>query len=189
MFDAVLAAVARALEAASVPYMVIGGQAVLVHGEPRLTKDIDITIGADIESLEVVKEAAASAGLKILPEDDWSFVRDTHVLPTIEPRTGIRVDLIFSFTPYERQAIARAISVRIKGEEVMFASAEDVIIHKIFAGRARDLEDVRSILLKKPDVDLSYIRHWLAKFDQTMPERNFVQTFDELYSSLEKPSP
>lgn len=28
--------------------MVIGGQAVLVHGEPRLTEDIDITLGVDI---------------------------------------------------------------------------------------------------------------------------------------------
>ncbi len=186
MFEAVLASVARAFKAASVPYMVIGGQAVLLHGEPRLTKDIDITLGVDIDSLELIKQAAVSAGLKILPEDEQSFVRDTHVLPTVEPGTGIRVDLVFSSTPYERQAIGRAISVQIGGEEVMFASAEDVIIHKIFAGRPRDLEDVRSILLRKPDIDSGYIRRWLAEFDRTVPERDFVKTFDELCATRGK---
>jgi len=187
MFDAILAAVARSLEAASLPYMVIGGQALLVHGEPRLTKDIDITLGVDIDSLELVKEAALSAGLKILPEDDQAFVRDTHVLPTIEPSTGIRVDLIFSFTPYERQAIGRAVSVHIGGEDVMFASAEDVIIHKLFAGRPRDLEDVRSILIKKPEVDAGYIVRWLAQFDQAVPGGRFVQTFQQLHAACDKP--
>ena len=45
MFQALLARLALELEARSLPYMVIGGQAVLVHGEPRLTRDIDITLG------------------------------------------------------------------------------------------------------------------------------------------------
>jgi hypothetical protein len=36
--------------------MVIGGQAVLLYGEPRLTKDIDITLGEGIESLEKIKD-------------------------------------------------------------------------------------------------------------------------------------
>jgi len=36
--------------------MVIGGQAVLLYGEPRLTKDIDITLGKGIESLEKIKD-------------------------------------------------------------------------------------------------------------------------------------
>jgi hypothetical protein len=31
--------------------MVIGGQAVLIYGEPRLTRDIDITLGASLERL------------------------------------------------------------------------------------------------------------------------------------------
>jgi hypothetical protein len=36
--------------------MVIGGQAVLLHGESRLTRDIDITLGVDASRLEKVRE-------------------------------------------------------------------------------------------------------------------------------------
>jgi hypothetical protein len=32
--------------------MIIGGQAVLLYGEPRLTRDIDITLGVSAEHLD-----------------------------------------------------------------------------------------------------------------------------------------
>jgi hypothetical protein len=32
--------------------MIIGGQAVLLYGEPRLTKDIDITLGVNVDRLK-----------------------------------------------------------------------------------------------------------------------------------------
>lgn len=41
MFQNLLKKIARSLEKTSIPYMVIGGQAVLLYGEPRLTKDIN----------------------------------------------------------------------------------------------------------------------------------------------------
>jgi hypothetical protein len=41
MFAALLERVARKLEDLDVPYVVIGGQAVLLYGEPRLTRDIN----------------------------------------------------------------------------------------------------------------------------------------------------
>ncbi len=48
---------------------------------------------------------------------------------------------------------------------VKFATLEDVIIHKIIAGRPRDLEDVKTILLKNPNYNPKYIYKWLKKFD------------------------
>ena len=51
---------ARALERAGLPYMVIGGQAVLLYGEPRVTKDVDITLGVGPEQLPVLKPVCAS---------------------------------------------------------------------------------------------------------------------------------
>jgi hypothetical protein len=40
VFENLLEKVAIALDGERLPYMVIGGQAVLLHGEPRLTKDV-----------------------------------------------------------------------------------------------------------------------------------------------------
>jgi hypothetical protein len=51
-------------------------------------------------------------------------------------------------TPYEAGAIARAVPVELAGVEVPYATAEDLILHKLFAGRARDIEDVRGIVAR-----------------------------------------
>jgi hypothetical protein len=56
--------------------------------------------------------------------------------------------------------------VRLHESNVRFASAEDVIIHKLFAGRPRDLEDVRGILGRHPVLDTSYIRRWLKILEE-----------------------
>ena len=64
----------------------------------------------------------------------------------------------------------------------MFASAEDLIIHKIFAGRPRDIEDVRSILLKTPDLDRTYIRKWLSEFETLPEKKGLTAAFEEALS-------
>jgi hypothetical protein len=101
------------------------------------------------------------------------------VFPVKDDSTGIRIDFIFSFTSYEKKAIKRAKEIPIKKTIVKFASPEDVIIHKIFAGRARDLDDVKSILLKNPSVDLPYIRKWLSEFDTSLSEKDLLKKFEE----------
>ena len=152
----------------------------LLYGEPRLTKDIDITVGANVDRLEDLLSMVKELSLDPLPENVPSFVQKTMVLPVLERNTGIRVDFIFSFTPYETQAIGRAKRVALCGQEVCFASPEDLILHKIFVGRPRDLEDVRILILKNPGIDVPYIRGWLKEFDAATPGKRFLDTFENI---------
>jgi len=180
MFKTLLMRIARELASAGLPYMIIGGQAVLLYGSPRLTLDIDITLGVSVDEMKRVLNTAEGMGLEIIPQDIEAFVKRTFVLPAKDETTGIRIDLIFSFTPYEREAIERARPILFDDTPVLFASMEDVIIHKIFAGRPRDLEDAVTILAKNPDVDRDYIRKWLKEFDRTMETTDFSRRFAEL---------
>lgn len=186
MFEEILAKLARALDRNNIPYMIIGGQAVLLYGEPRLTRDIDVTLGVDVDALPKIIEITKDLNLKPLPSDIAEFVKQTMVFPTRDEFTGIRVDFIFSFTPYERQAISRAREVHLKKALVRFAAPEDVIIHKVFAGRAIDLDDVKSILMKNPSVDLPYIEKWLAEFDRNSGEVRFLRKFKKILDAISK---
>ena len=180
MFDEILAKIGASLERSGIPYMIIGGQAVLLYGEPRLTRDIDITLGVNIDRLDAILALTRCLSLKSLPADTAAFVQQTMVLPTMDEATGIRVDFIFSYTPYESQAIQRAKKVRILDQDVCFATVEDLIIHKIFAGRPRDIEDVRSVLLKNSSLDIGYIEKWLKDFDAASDEKTFLVTFKKI---------
>jgi len=167
MFETLLARLAQALDAAQLPYMVIGGQAVLFYGAPRLTQDVDITLGVAPDRLADVLSMIETVGLRPLVDPE-SFVAETLVLPCEDETTGIRVDLVFSYAGYERMAMTRTQPVQIQSESVQFTSVEDLVIQKLVAGRPRDLEDLKGILLRQPDADLDYVRRWLGEFDAAL---------------------
>jgi hypothetical protein len=183
VFQKLLELIAGEFSSQNIPYMIIGGQAVLLYGEPRLTKDIDVTLGIGKEGLEKVMRSVENLRFKILVPDPEDFVRETMVLPTLHEESGIRVDFIFSFSAYEQQAIQNAQRIKMGAQDVCFASLEDVIIHKIIAGRPRDLEDIRSVILKNPDFNLEYLEKWLTEFDVSL-EGNYLELFKEILSSL-----
>jgi predicted nucleotidyltransferase len=184
VFKELLSKIAKELKERKIPYMVIGGQAVLLYGEPRLTKDIDITLGINPEGLSEIISLSKKLKLRILVENLKDFVKKTMVLPVEDEKTGISVDFIFSFSEYEKQAIKRANSVKMLNTHVKFASLEDLVIHKIIAGRTRDLEDIEAMLLKNPEYEEKYIKKWLKKFDKSL-KKNFFGTFLEIKKNTE----
>lgn len=76
-----------------------------------MTRDIDIRVGIDTDQFFSIDSVCKNAGLRILTDDPEGFARQTKVLPAEDPESRIRVDFVFSFTPYEAQAIRRAQAV------------------------------------------------------------------------------
>jgi len=176
MFTKLLKTLALELDRKCIPYMVIGGQAVLLYGEPRMTRDINITLGIGTEKIHQMLNVLGAIGLKPLVDPN-DFTLRTMVLPCQDPESDIRVDFIFSFSPYELQAMERVRQVDMEGVNVRFASVEDLVIHKVFAGRPRDMEDIRSVLIKNHEMDTHYIRHWLDELAKATGEP-FLERFD-----------
>ena len=180
MFERLLEQIAAELAGRSIPYLIVGGQAVLVHGEPRLTRDIDVTLGVDVDRLDDLLAIVAHAGWNVLVQTPQDFVQKTMVLPCEDSTSGVRLDFIFSNSAYERQAMARSTTLKVGRTDVRFASAEDLVVHKVVAGRPRDSEDVRTVLLKNPHVDVTYIRHWLGELGAALDE-SLVARFEEIW--------
>lgn len=183
MLEDLIEKIVRALDQYNISYMVIGGQAVLLYGEPRLTKDIDLTLGVGPNYLPTLLNLVDEIKLEILTDDPENFVNQTFVLPTRDAPSGFRIDFIFSVTSYEQQAIPRANSVKVKQTMVKFASLEDLVIHKIFSGRPRDIEDVKIVLLKNPKFDKKYIENWLNEFDNSL-SGDFLKKFKSILSEI-----
>ena len=72
-------------------------------------------------------------------------------------------DLLIAGTRYQREAIRRAL---VRPEVVPGAgivptlTVEDVIVHKLIAGRYRDLADVEEILASETPIQEGYIEEW-----------------------------
>ena len=152
--------------------MLIGGQAVLLHGAPRLTEDIDVSLSIGPEEVATVEAVCEAADLESLVANPVEFARETFVLPARSQSSGIRVDFIFSNTDFERLAVDRAVGVRLSGETVPFASPEDLLLLKLFAGRARDIEDARSVVDRQaPHLDWSYVERWAQRLPKSRDAR------------------
>ncbi len=128
--------------------MIIGGYAVVHHRESRFTEDIDVTLGIDTEYLEWLLDILAD-NFKMRVENAVDFVAKTNVLPVEDCQNSVQVDLLFSFIDFEREAIERAETVLLDNREIKIISASDLIIYKLLAARARDIEDARSVLQRK----------------------------------------
>jgi len=72
------------------------------------------------------------------------------------------------------------VSVEIAGASVRFATVEDLVIHKIVAGRPRDIEDAKGVLLRNPGCDEMYVRRWLMEFDKALG-RDCIKQFEALH--------
>lgn len=173
-FAGLIVRVSIALRGEKLPFMLIGGQAVLLHGQPRLTEDIDISLGVSPEALPSVLNACKKSDLETLPADPEAFVRETYVLPAMDPDSSIRIDYIFSDLPYEQQAIERAVMVELSNVPIPFASAEDLILHKLFSARPRDIEDIRGVVrIRGEALDWDYIEQWAEEF-KAVPGREDI---------------
>lgn len=183
MIKELIKRITNKLDEYDIKYMIIGGQAVILYGETRLTKDIDIIIGVDSSKAEVIIKLLEELNLKILVDNPLEFIKKTMVIPAIDEQSGIRIDMIFSYSEYEKVAINRVKKVEIDGNLINYISVEDLIIHKIISGRARDLEDIKNIILKNQDIDEKYIEYWLEEFEKIM-EDSFIKKFNEIKDNI-----
>lgn len=164
--------------------MVIGGLAVSVHGRPRMTMDADVTLALDTSELARVLDAAGRCGFAPRAEEPGAFVRRTRVLPLCRLQDGWEVDLVFAGSPYELDAVGRASTVVLGGVELPVVSAADLLIHKILAGRPRDVEDAISVVVRQGDrLDREFVRTVLYELASFLADDDLRRRVDEVLSA------
>jgi hypothetical protein len=169
----------------NIPYMIIGGMANAVWGEPRSTIDIDATVWLEEENIDPIIPLMSGLFHPLI-QDYSSFVRDTNVLP-LESRDGVRIDLIFGRLPYEYDAIQRAVVVEIEGVPVRFCTPEDLILHKIISDRQKDINDARGVAVRRmKSLDLSYLEPRILELSNTMEKSEIWESWQQWKKSLEK---
>lgn len=156
------------LDELSIPYMLMGGLAVRFWAIPRPTYDVDLTILADDSQVSRLVSRLEHDGYSIPPEvaKGWraalSGMRKITVRKFLD-RDSWRIDLFLVTTEYQAEAFRRRRIAKLLGRDVWTITAEDLILHKLIAGRERDLVDVSEILQLTEAVDLPYLRQWASR--------------------------
>lgn len=163
--------IAKILKRLKMPYIVVGGMAVLVWGRPRFTADIDIVIEIEQSQTDKLRKAllVLSRAGYLDKEALNKAVADKNEFNFIDGTTGLKVDFwVLTNTPFDLSRLKRRRVKKILGENIFFSSPEDLILAKLIWHKeslsSRHMEDAESILkISGGEIDFDYLKKWARK--------------------------
>lgn len=169
------------LERHKVKYLVIGGIAAGVFGEPRATVDIDIDLSIKKNKLNSFLTDAEKAGFSFDITEVNQRVNETGTFRIWYEE--VPIDFIIASTKFEENAFKRKHRVRIFGIAANFPSVEDLLLLKIIPARPQDKIDAENIALRhKGRVDEKYLLFWAQKLSD---EAEDIRIYNEVKRLLE----
>ena len=158
--------VIEVLESLGIPYMVVGGFAAILYGEPRLTIDVDIVVDMLPEHVPTFLAAFPSDAYYVNEDTVRDALRRRYLFNVIESTTGAKVDLVpLPEDAFTRETLARRqrLAYDMEGHTATFIGAEDVVLAKLRAhletGSDKHLRDARGVLAtQKGSLDLEALR-------------------------------
>ena len=151
--------IVRALNAAGVQYLIVGGLAVVAHGYVRLTMDVDLLVGFGEANLTAAIGVFRSLGYRprapvaieqfanAQMREEWRRSKGMEVFTLVSETDPLtEVDLFVSDPIGFARAYGEAVRVEIEpGVPATFCSLRDLLAMKDAAGRPRDRLDAAQL--------------------------------------------
>lgn len=162
----------RPLNHLRIPYLVTGGVASVVYGEPRLTRDIDLVIRLHPKDASRFAGAWAADEFYVPPVEviaEESGRRAYGHFNVIHHHTAMRADIYLpGDDALNAWAFAHKVVRRIDDDDVVMAPIEAVMLSKLRYYRMgksdRHLRDIHQMLRISGDlVDRAVLEQWAAR--------------------------
>jgi hypothetical protein len=167
---AALQAVLTALAPLKLQTALLGGLALAVWKHARFTKDVDILVSLGGVEKDRLLNVLNSAGFRPKRENGTTVLGELELLQMIyappDALVDVQVDLLLAGDEYQDAALHRCITTTIEELDlpVNVVSCEDLIIHKLLAGRIIDRADAAALLrANREALDFDYFGHWISE--------------------------
>jgi len=179
LFQSVVSLQAR-LRETGILSAVIGGIAVAVWGDPRVTRDVDVKVLLGRDMAPRLLEAIGPDYIPLQPDPLTALVRSGVLF--VQDAYGTRLDLLLADVSFDSEAIQRAREVTLQpGLVALICSPEDLIVYKLISTRQRDHDDAESVIRRQGDaLDDHYVLTWLGRFEQALDDSTLVATYRRL---------
>lgn len=183
----VLTGLRAAVESVGVRWYVFGAQAAIAHGSSRATKDVDVTVFVDPSRIPRLVRALEDAGFASRATDLLELAATSRVLPVRHLATNVPVDLVIAGPGLEESFLERARSMPLGTVLAPVATAEDVVVMKLLAGRATDRDDVVAVLRAQTSFDVAYAAGVLGALEEALGQSDLVPALDDALRRAGRP--
>ena len=173
----------RALSDAGIDSMVIGGLAVAIWGDPRVTRDVDLKVLLQRDRAEQLVRALPQ-GFRCLADQPEETLRRVGFL-FVQDAGGIRIDFLLAETAFDVEALSRKRQIEMTDEMIAVCTAEDLIVYKMISTRPRDHDDARGVIRRQQDkLDNEYLTSWLLQFEQALDDSTLVTSYRQMRNTV-----
>lgn len=163
----------RRLNASGVVYMLTGSMASNAWGIPRTTHDLDFVIQLPPRQIPTLVAAFTNPDYYIDEASVHAAYQPPHQFNVIHVPSALKADFwLLRQIPFEHEMFGRRIKDVWFGETIWLATAEDIILHKLYWNRItpsdRQLGDVAGVIhVQRGKLDETYLRQWGAELGLT----------------------
>ena len=167
--EAALTDMVTVLTRANVPYALIGGLATGYRSRPRYTKDVDLILDIPQITLPAVLAALGGLGFEFNERDVIAEFTRHHM--AVLWRDGVRVDWLKALLPAYRHVLEHTRVEPGPGGSIRVATAEGLILLKLFAFRLQDQTDIEALVTANQSaLDIDWITtEWQTVFQPDDP--------------------
>ena len=159
------AAVAGALEAMDIAYMLVGSFATNHYGIPRSTQDADFVVQLGAHRMADLVQRLGP-GFRLDRQMAFETITATTRYALETPGSPFKIELfLLSDDAHDQERFRRRQSVTSLGRQIRLPTVEDVIVTKLrwcgHANRHKDRDDVRDVIaVQESNIDWPYVYRW-----------------------------
>ena len=154
-FDDAIGRVAELLRSHDLAFALIGGLASSIRGRLRATSDIDIVVDCEVSAALSLLAQLDGKAFRPFVEDAEKSILQYYILPIEDVSSGTPIDLAIGASGFEKLVVQRATTPL--GNSIPVATAEDLLLMKLMAGRTQDIGDVEGIVEhQRESIDWDY---------------------------------
>ncbi|NIQ04960.1 MAG: hypothetical protein GWO20_04260 [Candidatus Korarchaeota archaeon] len=160
----------RVLRKVELEFVIVGGVAVIIEGEPRTTRDVDVIVEAPSSDLKTLLQTFAEENFEVLPNSVETLRRQSRVT-ILDQKSSLTVDVKRANTKIDHLALANKRIYSYQDLEIPIPSPELILLGKLtYLGDITN--EKRALLLKISDVT-----DFIAVFNRNKQEldRNWLK--------------
>jgi hypothetical protein len=168
----------RRLNASRIAYMLTGSMASNAWGIPRSTHDLDFVIQLPRSHVSALAAAFRTEDFHVDEPAIEAAYQPPYQFNVIHIPSALKADFwLLKDEPFEREMFQRRMADTWLGEKIWIATAEDVVLHKLYWNRItpseRQILDVAGVVsVQKEKLDHAYLRKWAAHLNVSQDLEN-----------------